>query len=100
MSTLFKPPPPDGKLTPKQHLVYHLLRANPDGITDTQAGVELHTNRGCLWCRPARPCRYATDDGKAVLRSQALAPLVIRRRTGLWQLRQPVPVRDTTPIPF
>lgn len=78
--------PSKPRLGPRQQLVYQAIL---DGgfLTDVDAGLLIHTERGCRFCRPGVPCRFAAGEGRDVLR--ALRPKVglVRRKTGVWQLR-------------
>lgn len=78
--------PATGKpLRPRQQAAWDLVRSTPGGVTALECGVHIHAWQGhhalsspCEWCEP---------DGLQVLRSKALKPLVIRRRSGYWQPR-------------
>jgi hypothetical protein len=73
------------KLTPRQALAFQLVKVAPNGTTAEWLGAELHARKGK---HPvAEPCQWCESEGLSVLRSKALRPLVIRRRTGLWEPR-------------
>lgn len=88
-------------LTDRQQLVYDLLANSETGLYAEEVGAYLHhrlhrRDTYCEWC-PA--------DGRAVLTSKALGPLVVRWRGGLWQLRGATRPTDgydpgTSEIPF
>jgi hypothetical protein len=79
-------PDPDG-LTPIQRAAYTIVRESPGGATADEIGAQRHADRGL---HPAdERCRFCGETGDGILRSKALAPLVIRRRGGMWQPRDP-----------
>lgn len=102
---LFDPGPATGNLTAKQQIILAHLQAHPGGLRAIDIGRHLHLERGCPVCLPDRTCQYASRDANVVLEQLGTSGrrLVIRRRTGLWQLVHP-PVTGydppTAPIPF
>lgn len=100
-STLFPLPPATGNLKPRQQLAHDLLAQHPAGLTATTIGQRIHQRNRCRYCFE-RPCKYAQESGKTTLGQLRKRGLVIRRRTGRWQLRdQPIPdSAQTTDIPF
>lgn len=69
------------KLKPRQQHAYDWLRAQPGGVYADELGAHMHRHaddQRCEWC---------ARTGHELLRSKALAPLVIRRKSGLWQVR-------------
>lgn len=76
------------QLTPRQQLAYNLVRAAERGVDTDEVGALLHERKGK---HPADArCRFCGDEGRAVLTSVALKPLVTRRRaTGRWHPRSP-----------
>lgn len=78
---------PDGTpLTPRQQHVLDYIAASPDGRDAAEIGAMLHELRGTH--RPGyERCRWCAEEGLGVLRSARLRALLIRRRTGMWQLR-------------
>lgn len=78
---LFEPPKPVTPLralTEKQQRGYDLAKTTPGGITADELGAIEHERRG-RHHRDQR-CDYCTPEGKSVLESVALKPLLIRRR--------------------
>ena len=79
-------PDPDG-LTAIQRAAYTLVCGSPGGATADEVGASRHADRGL---HPAdQRCRFCGETGDGILRSKTLAPLVIRRRGGMWQPRDP-----------
>lgn len=75
---LFDPPTPIPTLTPRQAHAYRLVQTTPGGITADELGAATHADQGrhsiderCEWCAKL---------GLDLMRSKALAPLVVRRR--------------------
>ena len=89
--TLFKPPPPTGKLTDRQRFAYEFVRDHSDGVSVDEMGAALHGRRRshhaddrCQWC--------GSDGGLVLneLRSGKNGRLVKRRQfDGMWVLRDP-----------
>jgi hypothetical protein len=79
--TLFPSPP---KLTGRQQSVLDLLTHNPSGLTDYDVGMHLRRLRGLIG-----ESDWATRDGRSVLYALRRKRLVVRRKTGLWQLLAP-----------
>lgn len=80
----------DGRpLTRRQELVLDLLREHPDGRDAAEIGAWLHAHRARRPHGVDDRCLYCASDAVGVLRSAGLRPLLIRRRTGMWQLREP-----------
>lgn len=90
------------RLTPDQQLALDAIRDAKDGLDAGEIGALCHAAHGrhapgnrCTWCR---------DRGLQLLRSKALKPLVVRRKSGLYQLRDQKPSGGidpkTSPIPF
>jgi len=78
---LFEPPPavtPLRALSEKQQRGYDLAKSTPGGITADELGAIEHELRG-KHHRDQR-CDYCAMEGKGVLESVALKPLLIRRR--------------------
>lgn len=90
--------PEEPKLTVDQQLVWDSLQAHADGLSADEVGAIVHASHGkhvavdrCEWCG---------QRGLQLLRSKALAPLVIRRKkTGLYEPRNPDPRRAGSPPP-
>lgn len=68
-------------LTSKQARAYDLVRSTPGGITAEQLGAHFHDHG------PDGRCTWCERTGLGFLRSKGLGPLVVRRRSGLWELR-------------
>jgi hypothetical protein len=78
--------PVEPKLTPRQQAAWDYVRSVPGGAIASQVGGYIHQ----LGKHPWTPwCEWCEAEGLSVLRSKALFPLVIRRRTGLWEPRNP-----------
>lgn len=76
------------QLTARQQLAYDMVRAADRGVDADEIGAALHQIRGKHHA-DAR-CRFCGDEGRAVLTSVALKPLVTRKRaTGRWHPRNP-----------
>jgi hypothetical protein len=73
-------------LTARQQAAWDLVRGTAGGCTAEEVGYHLHTLKGKHGV--ATTCTYCASEGLSVLRSKALRPLVIRRRTGLWEPRE------------
>jgi hypothetical protein len=87
-------PDPDG-LTAIQRAAFELVRSSPGGVTADEVGAHRHADRGR---HPAdQRCDWCTETGTGILRSAKLAPLVIRRRGGMWQIRDPRDAVHTVP---
>ena len=81
-------------LSPRQERVYEaLLRLRPDGIDAAEAGALLHADRGKH--STGERCQWCAQEGRDVLSSLRSRGLVIRRRSGLWQLRSGRGVGDS-----
>jgi len=74
------------RLTPRQEWAWRIVCASAGGATAQEVGALLHSVKGKHWVTD--PCEWCTSEGLSVLRSKALRPLVIRRRTGLWEPRE------------
>lgn len=73
-------------LTDKQQRGYDLAVSTPGGITADELGAIEHELRG-KHRRDVR-CEFCASEGKGVLESKAVGPLVIRRRaSGRYELR-------------
>ena len=76
------------QLTERQRAAYDLVRSTVGGVTADEVGARLHALKGrhpddvrCQWC---------AREGLSVLRSVAVAPLVVRRRvSGRYEPRNP-----------
>lgn len=81
----------DGRpLTRRQELVLAFLREHRDGRDAAEIGAWLHAHRARRPHGVDDRCLYCASDAAGVLRSAALRPLLIRRRSsGIWQLREP-----------
>lgn len=79
-------------LTPNQQLAWDSIRASANGLYADEVGALIHRRH-----RNDERCEYCGRDGLAVLRSKGLAPLVIRRRSGLWQPRDPKDAAHVAP---
>ena len=75
---------PDRKLGPRQEFILRRIRER-GGIETDEAGALLHADRGKH--PPDTRCRWCEQEGSSVLVSLRNRKLVIRRRTGLWELR-------------
>jgi hypothetical protein len=78
---LFEQPQPVAPLralTEKQARGFDLAKTTPGGITADELGAIEHERRG-KHHRDQR-CDYCTYEGKGVLESVALSPLLVRRR--------------------
>lgn len=77
------------ELTERQQLAYEYVRITPGGVTADEVGAWLHAHKP----PEQRPhgvdqrCIYCTRDGRSVLTSVAVSPLVIRRRGGKYEPR-------------
>lgn len=76
-----KPVPTPETWTPRQRAAWEYLCAR-QGVRAYSLGRHLHRHGF------GQDCPYCEDEGLSVLRSAALKPHVIRRRTGLWQPRE------------
>ena len=86
------------ELRPRQRFVLELLREHPDGLHADEIGAEIHAGRGRHHTDVR--CPYCTTEAHGVLRSKALAPLVVcRRKSRLWQLRKPDTTSDAQNAP-
>jgi hypothetical protein len=81
------------KLTERQQAAWDALRLVPGGLTAAQVGAYVHAMQG-KHDRPGNPvpvwncCEWVEATGLSVLRSRALKPLVIHRRSrGVWEPR-------------
>jgi len=83
--TLLDVPAAPRPLTSRQAFVWHLVCGIAEGITAEQVGAALHAQKGT---HPVgEPCIYCGRDGRAVLTSKAVAPLVTYRVRGDGQRR-------------
>jgi len=69
----------------RQRACWAYIQAN-GGCTPDELGRHWHALKGKHG--PETECAYCWEEGLSVLRSKALRPLVIRRRTGLWEPRE------------
>lgn len=83
--TLFRPPPPDGGLTPRQELAYRLVSARPRLAEEVGQWLHLWFRPGRCSCSTDRNCSWSYETGKDVLRSLRRRGLVVRRRSGSWE---------------
>jgi len=74
------------KLTDRQRFAYESIQASDTGLYADEVGAILHERQGRH--HQDQRCEWCARTGLDVLRSKAVAPLVIRRRSGLWQPRQ------------
>jgi hypothetical protein len=109
----FTPGPADGNLSDDQHHILTILHANPEGMRTLDIGRALHLEGRyqCRTCNQQRTCDFASPHALRVL-GQLGTPttvnprgrgLVVRRKTGLWQLVQPLVRsggRDSGEIPY
>lgn len=65
-------------LTAKQQRAYDLAKNTPGGITADELGAVFHADRGRH--HPDSRCEFCASEGKGVLESKAVGPLVVRRR--------------------
>lgn len=65
-------------LSEKQQRGYDLARDTPGGITADELGALEHERKG-KHHRDQR-CTFCTDEGRGVLESKAVGPMVVRRR--------------------
>lgn len=93
-AALFRQLPGVPTLTDRQAFALAELERVPDGLPADEVGARLHERRGkhdagvrCEWC---------PTDGRAVLVELRHKGLVVRRRSGLWQLLR----RATGPADF
>lgn len=76
-------------LTGRQQLAWDYVRGH-DGVTADEVGALLHSQPDRKRPHPAdEPCDWCRRDGRSVLRSMALRPLVTGRRDGRWYVRNP-----------
>lgn len=76
-----------GELTDRQQHAYDLVRTSPGGATADEVGAAWHAARGKHG--PDERCKWCAEEGASVLRSKGLAPLIVRRRNGHWEPRNP-----------
>jgi hypothetical protein len=92
LALLAPPPEPEPKqreLTDRQRLAYDYVCATPGGVTADEVGAWLHAHRHAEQ-RPHRTserCLHCARDGRRVLTSVAVEPLVVRRRGGKYEPR-------------
>lgn len=84
---LFGDEPDEHGLTERQRAAYDHIRHTPGGATADEVGAHLHARKH-KHAADVR-CRFCAEEGASVLHSKALGPLVIRRRGGHWQPRNP-----------
>jgi hypothetical protein len=73
-------------LTARQESAWTYLKSRAGGCTTVELGAYLHALRGKH--PDSQPCLYCGSEALSVLRSKALRPLVIHRRTrGVWEPR-------------
>src|SRR4051812_45721323 len=65
-------------LSEKQQRGYDLARDTPGGITADELGALEHERKG-KHHRDQR-CTFCTDEGRGVLESKAVGPMLVRRR--------------------
>lgn len=87
-------------LTVKQARALDLVKSTPGGITADELGAHFHAHG------PDLRCDFCARTGLGFLRSKGLGPLVVRRRGGMWQLRDgtgtpvlPAPSSQLTELP-
>lgn len=83
--TLLVVPAQPKPLRERQAFVWHLVRASSEGMTATEVGAALHAQKGNH--AVDEPCIYCARDGRSVLTSEAVAPLVTYRVRGDGQRR-------------
>lgn len=103
--TLFKPPPavPTDALTDRQRLAWDHICSVPGGVTADEIGAYLHAHSKRPHSVDER-CNWCAQTGLDVIRSKALAPLVVKHHGGLIEPRDPryrasVPTGQTTELP-
>lgn len=74
-------------LTPRQQAAYDYIASIPGGVAADEIGAHLHHLRGKH--AAGGRCDYCRAEGLSVTRSKALKPLLVRRRHGLVELRNP-----------
>lgn len=91
MKTLFRTPAPTPtNLRPRQQLVWQLVRETPGGITADEAGALAHAHRVERPHSVDERCEFCATDGRSILASKALKPLVVKRRgTNKYECRNP-----------
>jgi hypothetical protein len=73
-------------LTGRQESAWTYLKTRAGGCTTVELGAYLHALKGRH--PDGEPCLYCASEALSVLRSRALKPLVIHRRTrGVWEPR-------------
>lgn len=77
------------ELTERQERVWAWIRETPGGLTADEIGARLHALRERRPHGADERCAWCVTAGRDVLRSKGLAPLVVRRRNGHWQPRDP-----------
>jgi hypothetical protein len=75
------------RLKPRQEAAWTYVKSRAGGCTAVELGSYLHALRGRH--PDGETCLFCVSEGNSVLRSKALRPLVIRRRTGRWEPRTP-----------
>lgn len=93
---LFGNEPDEHGLTERQRAAWDLVRTTPGGVTADEVGASWHAHRGKH--AEDQRCKFCAEEGASVLRSKALYPLVVRRRSGQWQPRNAADVH-TAPEP-
>lgn len=83
-----------GMLHERQQAGYDYVRAHAP-VTADEVGANQHARRGKH--AADERCRYCAMEGKSILRSKALRPLVMRRKDGTWVPRDPKDAAATSP---
>lgn len=85
-TSLFEETPAEPKLTDRQRFALSELQRYREGLTQDELGALLHARNGkhADWQR----CQWCSKDGLGVLRALRKKELVVRRRSGQWQLTQ------------
>jgi hypothetical protein len=84
----------DGRpLTDRQQLAWDTIRLREGGATSDEIGALMHDLRGRHLA--SSRCNYCAQEGRGVLTSRALRPLVTRKRNGYWTPRAGEDVANT-----
>jgi hypothetical protein len=87
----------DGKpLTERQQLAWDTIRHRDGGATSDEIGALMHDLRGRHLA--GNRCHWCAQEGRGVLTSAALRPLVKRKKNGQWVPRATVEPGDAPPI--